>query len=171
MAGEQYVFLDKKGRERIGSITSVTDKFVEGASKRADQDLFCEWKIKRNTFAPTSEWKNCGGSSGTQTSKRLGDSIFPLQVGSTESWEYSGTNSNGDSWSSTRNCEVLGTASLTVPAGTFDTYQVRCDDRWWIRDWFVRADGVTVVSTRTRKAGSQDRNTKRELVSYTEVSS
>ena len=66
-----------------------------------------------------------------------------------------------------RVCKVEGEVSVSVPIGTFDTYHVRCEDRWWVREWFVRADGVPVQIARTRKNGPTDRNRLRKLVSYT----
>lgn len=165
VVGDTFVYISQTGKERVTTIETVGETIVTGNTIQAGADLACTWKYKRNTFAPDAEWNNCGNS-GTQTSKRLGGSIFPITVGSNESWEYSGTNNKGASWSSTRNCEAVGTVSITVPAGTFDTYHVKCEDRVWLREWFIRADGVTVQANRTRKTGAQDRNTSRKLVSF-----
>lgn len=163
--GDTYVWINKNGEERTGMITAVDAQYSSGESSNG-----CKWRSKRNAFAPGAEWTNCSGSTGTQTSQRLGGSIFPMTVGSTESWDYSGTNNKGDSWESTRNCEVVGIAEVTVPAGTFDTYHVRCADKWWVREWFVRSDGISVQGSNTRKVGSADRNTSWQLVSYTPAS-
>jgi len=160
--GDVYVWERTNGIRSETTITSVTAELITASISDG-----CTFVSKRNAFAPNPEWNNCGDSSGTQTSKRLGDSIFPLALGSTESWEYSGNNNQGNSWESTRNCKVAGAVSVTVPAGTFDTYHVRCEDRWWVREWFVRADGVTVQWARTRKTGSPDRNRVNKLVSLT----
>ena len=163
--GDTYSWLNKNGEQRTGKIVAVDANFVSGESSNG-----CKWKSKRDAFAPGVEWSNCGGSSGTQTSQRRGGSIFPMTVGSKETWDYSGTNTNGDSWESTRNCETVAIAEVTVPAGTFDTYHVRCEDKWWVREWFVRSDGISVQGSRTRKVGSADRNTSWQLVGYTPAS-
>lgn len=160
--GDQWTWLNEKDEELSGNYTSIDADFAAG-----ENSIGCSWKAKRNAFAPGVEWKNCRGSTGTQTSKRVGDSIFPLAVGKTETWEYSGTNNKGDSWESTRNCKVVGIANVTVPMGNYDTYHVRCEDKWWVREWFVRADGVSVQGSSTRKAGSADRNSSWRLISFT----
>lgn len=160
--GDVLEYQNIKGNNFTSEYTSVTDNRVTGKTSGG-----CEFVFFKDNAAPGPEWKNCSGSSGTQTSKLKSGGLFPLAVGNRESWEYSGTNTKGNSWSSVRNCEVADTASVTVPAGTFDTYHVICEDKWWKREWFVNADGVSVISKRTRKAGAQDDNRFNQLVSFT----
>ena len=162
VVGDAYVLERKDGSRFTVTIKSVSTETVD-----LETSSGCKATLRRDAFAPDLAWTNCSGSSGTQTSKRVGASIFPLTLESTEAWDYSGTNTRGNSWASRRNCSVVGEVSVTVPAGTFDTYRVRCEDRWWVREWFVRADGVPVQIARTRKNGSDDRNRLRKLISYT----
>ena len=162
VVGDAYVLERKDGSRFTVTIKNATADRVE-----LETSSGCKATVRRDAFAPDLAWDNCSGSSGTQTSKRIGGSIFPLTLGSTETWEYSGTNTRGNSWESTRVCKVEGEVSVTVPAGTFDTYHVRCEDRWWVREWFVRADGVPVQIVRTRKNGPTDRNRLRKLVGFT----
>ena len=162
VVGDAYL-LERKD----GSRFTVTIKSVAADRVELETSSGCKATLRRDAFAPDLAWDNCSGSSGTQTSKRIGGSIFPLTLESTEAWEYSGSNTRGNSWESTRTCKVVGEVRVTVPAGTFDTYHVRCEDRWWVREWFVRADGVPVQIARTRKNGPVDRNRLRKLVSFT----
>lgn len=162
VVGDSFTWVNNRGETLTGTFTSVDDQYLTGESSNG-----CKWRDRRNSFAPGAEWSNCDGSTGTQRSKRLGGSIFPLQVGSSESWEYSGSNNKGDNWSSTRECSVVGTAKVTVPAGSFDTYHVRCEDEWWVREWYVREDGVSVQGSRTRKVGAADRNTSWQMIDFT----
>ncbi|MEL6996875.1 MAG: hypothetical protein AAFP68_01325 [Pseudomonadota bacterium] len=160
--GASYTILQQDGSELAVEILSTDGNLVLSKSSSG-----CSWKRDFTGFRPNPEWNSCGGSTGTQTSTRTSGSIFPLVVGNTETWDYSGTNSNGDAWESTRNCKVEAEVSVTVPAGTFDTYHVRCEDRWWVREWFVDQRGLAIQYARTRKIGSADRNRSGKLVSYT----
>ena len=158
--GDSAVWLMQDGNQLGSKVVSVN-----GNSVYVEREDGCSWSNIVGAFEPTGEWKNCESGSGSQTSKLTTGSIYPLQVGNKESWDFSGTNTSGDSWSSTRNCEVVGTASVTVPAGTFDTYRVVCEDKWWVRESYITAEGYSVKWSRTRKVGASDRNRSGELVS------
>lgn len=159
--GDTFVYRMADGTDLTSKVTAVTADRI--TSERSDG---CSWESIRNAFAPNPSWKNCNGSSGSQTAQRQGGSMFPLNLNSVETWDFSGNNNNGNSWESTRNCRVMGEVSITVPAGTFDTYHVRCEDKWWTRDSYIRADGRSVRWSRTRKIGSADQNRSGDLVSY-----
>ncbi len=72
-------------------------------------------------------------------------SIWPLQVGATVSYDFKGKNSNGDTWNGTRRCEVKEEARVTVPAGTYDTFYVICEDPFRSRHWYVSPELETAV--------------------------
>lgn len=104
---------------------------------------------------PTLEWDNCGGGSGTHTLGERTGSLWPLELGKTASYAASGRNANGDSWSHTRRCEVADTVSLTVPAGTYDAFEVVCRDRSSTRTWYFAPDvGTYVGHVRQPRGGS-----------------
>ena len=87
----------------------------------------CAWSTE-DGFAPTSQWKSCPPhADGTQTVTTTDGGAWPLQVGSRWSYNYTGENTNGGSWSGVRKCNVVGTARITVPAGDFDSYKVECN--------------------------------------------
>jgi len=117
-------------------------------------------------FAPSQTWASCAPfDDGTQSNTKTG-SIYPLAIGNTESYAVEGRNAKGNDWSTVRNCSVKGTARVTVPAGTFDTYHVNCKDEWTSRDYYMSPELGTSVLFR-RVGNDASRNTVSELVSFT----
>lgn len=113
----------------------------------------CAWTKPSKGFGPSLKWSGCGGADGTQTATRSGN-IYPLKVGSSEQWTVQGSNNAGNDWHTTRSCEVTGTAHITVPAGSFDTYHVVCSDNWTVREWFkAPALKTTVLYEKHNRAG------------------
>lgn len=139
-AGDQWVYL-VNGKEEIEVINAVDGEIYSGMNKTTG----CEYTFYHAGFGPGPTFKNCGGSSGTQKVERTG-SIFPMTVGASESWDVRGSNTKGDTWETTRSCEVEGTARVTVPAGSFDTYHVVCNDSWRTRErWYAPELGTSVI--------------------------
>ena len=123
----------------------------------------CKWTTVAGGFAPSTKWSNCDGSSGTQEVTREGN-IFPLTVGATETWRATGSDTRGYSWDDAeRVCTVTETARVTVPAGTFDTYHVRCEDPWRVRNWYIASElGRPVLYTRSHKRRAESE--RQELI-------
>lgn len=117
-------------------------------------------------FAPSTTWKNCDPfTDGSQSYTVEGD-LFPLQVGNTASYAVKGSNVDGGDWETVRTCSVKGTAQVTVPAGTFDTYHVTCNDQFTTRDFYVAPEiQQTVLFRRLRQR--QNETTVQKLVSFT----
>lgn len=158
--GDQWVYL-VNGEPQTSTVTAVDGDVYSGAN----QSTGCEYQFIHAAYAPGPSWKNCSGSSGTQQITRTG-SIFPMTVGATESWAVSGSNTKGDTWETTRNCEVKGTARVTVPAGSFDTYHVMCQDDWRVREWWFAPElGFSAISRNRHKTRAE--TTTRELQSFT----
>lgn len=108
----------------------------------------CTWVREENAFAPSLRFANCGGSDGAQKITGEEGKIWPLRVGSAQSWSIVGQNANGDTWETTRRCKVESTERVTVPAGAFDTYKVVCLDNWRTRTWYYApAIKATVLFT------------------------
>ena len=149
-----------------GKPETITIKAVDGdLYTGANETTGCEYQYFHASYSPGPQWKNCSGSSGTQQLSRTG-SIFPMTVGASESWDVSGRNAKGETWETTRSCEVKGTARVTVPAGSFDTYHVRCQDDWRIRDWWYAPElGFSALSRNQHKSRAE--TTTRELQSFT----
>ncbi|MFO1058705.1 MAG: hypothetical protein U1E53_17265 [Dongiaceae bacterium] len=84
-----------------------------------------EWS-KKAYLERGRSWKSKDGEMGRQDFTADLDAIFPLQVGKTVTTQYSGSSNKDGSWTGTQTCNVADTESVTVPAGTFDTYKVVC---------------------------------------------
>ena len=163
-AGDRWVYL-VNGKEEVETITAVDGDLYSGANLTTG----CEYTFFHAAFGPAKTFTNCNGSSGTQEVERSG-SIFPLTVGASESWDVSGRNTKGDTWDTTRSCEVEGTARVTVPAGTFDTYHVVCNDTWRVRErWVAPELGFSVIRRDAHKERGEVKT--RELVSFTPAAS
>lgn len=90
----------------------------------------CEWTVLESGFSPSVRWKNCGGSTGAHRVELTTESPWPLAVGKTWAFAFSGGDQRGSTWDDTQTCEVVGTASITAPIGTYDTFKVVCDSSW-----------------------------------------
>ncbi|MEM7059880.1 MAG: hypothetical protein AAF557_20045 [Pseudomonadota bacterium] len=156
---------DKKvWKEGEGQFESVVVSFA-GVVVSTETSKGCSYTQEAG-FAPTQKWTNCTPfDDGTQNSTKNG-AIFPLAVGNSVSYAVTGSNVKGNDWSTTRNCSVKGTARVTVPAGTFDTYHVNCSDDWTSRDYYVSPELGTSVLFR-RVGNDASRNTVQELISFT----
>lgn len=160
--GDKKVWRLKNGKESTSEVTGVDDESISG--RRGDG---CTWKAV-SAFGPSLEWSGCGGSAGKQTIKEREGNLFPLQVGNTARWKFRGKNNKGYSWSGTRKCNVNGTANVTVPAGTFDTYHIVCTEQWSRREWHYSPELGTTVTFRTKPKGTSRRKPSYgELVSFT----
>ena len=158
--GKRTVWRMKDGSEITYERTGIDDTTTTGRGSDG-----CIFSHRRDGFGPATQWENCSGSTGTQMLERSGN-MFPLQVGNTESWKYRGKNIKGDSWSGMRECEVRGTARVTVPAGSFDTYHVVCEEKGWQRyEWHYSPKlRRTVTSIQTPIGGSSAKPRHLELV-------
>jgi hypothetical protein len=113
--------------------TLVSEDANSRSWKRSDG---CQATTPKTGFGPAYRWENCNGSTGTATAKLEGE-IWPLAVGKTWSYTYSGSNARGASWSGTRSCSVRGTARIATPAGEEDTFKVACRDHDSTHTYYV----------------------------------
>ena len=65
----------------------------------------CQYSRIRG-FAPSMKWSGCSGSDGEQEIKPLKGKIWPLAVGNTFKYDYTGVNDGGYTWNDTRKCTV-----------------------------------------------------------------
>ncbi|MEM6621798.1 MAG: hypothetical protein AAF674_06180 [Pseudomonadota bacterium] len=157
--GDRMVWQD--GDDQIvWTVAGMSDGLVTSASSTG-----CRW-TGATLLAPSTRWENCDPfSDGTHTYAKTGE-IFPLQVGNAMSFDASGSNVDGDTWDNVRTCTVDGTAQVDVPAGTFDTYRVICDDGNTRRTFFYAPEtGTPVMYERLRRNQNERRLYK--LVSFT----
>ncbi|MEM9781450.1 MAG: hypothetical protein AAF899_03145 [Pseudomonadota bacterium] len=112
----------------------------------------CKWTAFSDGYGPSPSWEDCWGSTGTNKLTREGV-LFPLEIGKSERWEVEGRNTDGGTWKTVRRCEVAETVSVTVPAGTYDTYHVKCSDSWRSYSWYYSPElGHSVASVNTHRS-------------------
>ncbi len=84
----------------------------------------------RNPFVPPLRWSGGGGNSGSQSVEGDPDALFPLKVGRSVRFTTSGKNrKSGKQWTLDWQCEATKRHRLSVPAGSFNTVRVVCDNR------------------------------------------
>jgi hypothetical protein len=125
-----------QGIELGGDSVATTLVATDGNVLQFESSSGCKWSENAGVFTPSLSWKDCEGTSGTQTIVSTEGNIWPLKVGNTQSWTLTGKDSSGDTWSTTRNCAVKSTERVTVPAGSFDAYRVECGDTWSTMTFF-----------------------------------
>ena len=149
----------RDGEVRESTLIALTD--AEETWRNLDG---CEFSRPTTDFGPDYRWSGCGGADGSQEVSVNG-SIWPIQVGSTVSYDFKGKNNDGDTWNGTRRCEVKEEARVTVPAGSYDTFHVVCEDPWRSRHWYVSPElEVSVLYWDRHKRRNETRRS--ELISW-----
>jgi len=150
----------RDGEPYIAKTVSVDDEkySVEGSNG-------CNYTNTQFDFAPTLNWENCNGKSGSQTITKTKGSPWPMQLKNKFSYNFKGKYTNGDSLSGRRTCKVKEQVRVTVPAGEFDTYKVVCADSWSTRTWWIAPElnGGTTVAFKRRHKTDATRNTMMEM--------
>ena len=158
--GHKSVWKQRGGKE----LTWITAK-LDGSTAEIHSSDGCKAVIDWSSYAPALAWRDCSGNTGSRKIDGHSGSLFPLAVGNTESWRYTGRNHKGKTWSGAMTCKVAGTANVTVPAGNFDTYHVICRDGSSRQDrWFSPELGSTVISSKAPLPGKKSSSYHRELV-------
>lgn len=147
------VYGKRNGEDRRSQVISL-----EGNIATSEDNTGCTWTQDLSYgrfFSPTKSWENCSGNAGyREFSGMSGDDIWPLEVG--KAWSYDATGySNDNGWASATGCEVTGTARVTVPAGSYDTYRVLCTSKWTKKVYYVSPEEGRPVKI------SQERNDRR----------
>ena len=158
--GGKSVWKQRGGKE----LTWKTVK-LDGSIAEVHGSNGCKAVTDLSSYSPTMAWRDCSGSTGSQKMEKHSGGLFPLAVGNTESWKYSGRSDKGSTWSGTKSCKVAGTANVTVPAGNFDTYHVICREKSARYDyWFSPELGSTVISSKAPLPGKKSSRYHRELI-------
>lgn len=137
----------RDGEESITTIVSLDGDTYSG-NRSIDE---CSWVEMTYEFAaPSLSWKNCNGTSGTQTITKTKGSPWPLHSKSKFEYKFRGSYHDGSKpWVSTRKCKVKAQERVSVPAGEFDTYKLECKDKWNKRTyWFSPDLGHSVLFKR-----------------------
>ena len=122
--------MPKAERELGYKIISLRDgtEFVRTLTEQtADTETWtdstgCRVVLPRTGFAPTLEFINCEGNSGRQTITLLRGTPYPLILGSTWVYAFSGSSNRGTQWRGERHCAVDSTARIKPTA--LDKYMV-----------------------------------------------
>ncbi len=140
---------------------------LDGSIAEVHNSAGCMVVTDLSSYSPALSWRDCSGSAGSRKIEKHSGGLFPLAVGNAESWQYSGRNDKGNTWSGTRSCEVAGTANVTAPAGNFDTYHVICTDGSARYDrWFSPELGISVISSKAPLPGKKSSSYHRELIRF-----
>lgn len=131
LVGDTLIWLENGQKELRNEVTALDDRQLTVAG-----DNGCTFSVPITGFGPSYFYKNCGGYSGTQEVEPVSESPYPISVGKSWNYVYSGI-WEGEPWKDTRKCSVDGTARVTVPLGDFDTFKLVCNDRWTRRTWYV----------------------------------
>lgn len=164
LVGDNFVYeVDRDGQIEIEttSIISVTDSTVTYLTEESG----CRVSYYKEGYSPSIEWDSCGGPSGVRKLTKSGD-LFPLKVGNSETWSGTGFSDDGRSGDYTRTCRVIGTARVTAPVGSFDTFHFQCTDIWRTRDFYFEPEmAVSVVWQSYNRRNNTNR--RGSLVSFT----
>ena len=117
----------------------------------------CNW-ISDGFFMPSLQWNDCSSViDGKQTVTASGGA-WPLKVGQRWSYEFKGTNANGNHWQGKRECVADSATRITVADVAHDTIKVICDDQFSNRTFYISPTiGDFVRYERRRKrTGSLD---------------
>jgi hypothetical protein len=130
--------------------TLVSEDATTRSWKRSDG---CSATTPKTGFGPALKWENCDGGSGSHTVTLQGET-WPLAVGKSWSYTYSGSDTAGNTWRGTRSCTVKTTVRIPTPSGEEDTYKVACSDHNSTHTYYVSpARNATVRYERSRRDG------------------
>ena len=122
-------------------------------SKKGDVETWkgndgCEWSWF-GTFSPSLKWSSCTGADGKQEITPLKGKIWPMVVGNTFEYGYS-----GPTWMGTRKCTVKAQVWVKTGTGEHDTFKIVCKDNVSVKTWYRSPKlGITVIYI-------QDHNTR-----------
>lgn len=142
-------------------------KRIEGERIFWQADSGDEQVTALNPILPALAWRSAGQGQGRRLITDMSEPFFPLRVGKSLTFHSTvSTDTPPYAWEFTWRCEILGTETITVPAGTFETYRIQCGRQ--------RADELTFsyaprvghyVRMVSRPGTGQDRVT-RELTDF-----
>jgi hypothetical protein len=155
--GASFVFRQSSGEEVGFRVVGV-----EGDDVTWQSDNGWTWTGKA-FFWPVERWQRAG-SGGWQEVRGDPEALFPLAVGERAAYRYAGRSVDEPAgWSGAGRCTVAETERVTVPAGTFDTFKIVCeqgedlDDPYRIRTWwYAPAVGHHVATLHRTRDGRID---------------
>ena len=158
-AGHTWHWLRDGEKEVTSSVVAVDGDMITGQTSEG-----CQWTSLAWGFAPGTKWSGCAPfTDGEQKITGVDGGLWPLEVGKSVSYTFSGSNKNGDSWDGTRRCNVAAATRVKTISGEHDTYKVVCNDPWTDRVWYISpALEEAVYFERYRK--TRNERMKQELI-------
>ena len=163
--GATFVFRKGNGEEITSRVVAV-----DGSDVTWQADNGWTWTGKA-FYWPVQSWQG-EGAGGSQEISGDPAALFPLMVGERVAYRYQGrSRAEQSGWSGQGRCNVAAAEQITVPAGTFDTYKVVCEQGedlsapYRTRTWWYAPEIGHYVATlhQTRDGGI---NELERLVSY-----
>jgi len=163
--GASFTFRKNGGAEMTSRVVAV-----DGADVVWESDDGWAWTAK-NFYWPVERWQSAR-SQGAQEVSGDHDALFPLAVGQRAAYRYQGrSTADRRGWSGRGRCNVAAAERITVPAGTFDTYKVVCEQgedlddpyRVWTR-WYAPELGHLAAQLHQTRDGAI--NELQQLVSH-----
>lgn len=157
--GDTYTY-SRNGQSEIREVLSVRGDQVRWRSGGV------EWVEQTAVVTPPLAWTS-DPTVGKGQQEIIGDpySLFPLRVGKTTTFEAHGKSEKvPGGWTRQYGCAVEGSDTVTVPAGSFETFRIECrqgDQRQTIH-YSPRAENIVLGV-----AESPSRTDRFELRSYT----
>ena len=136
---------------------------VNGDAYSGHDNNGCSYTELEAAYAPSLEWDNCSGSTGTQTITKVKGSPWPMSVETKFSYKFRGTDGS-DNWTGLRKCKVLGTEHVSTQMGEFDTYKLECKDPWSKRTWWYAPEIGRSVKFKRKHFTNSGRNYDIETV-------
>lgn len=132
-----------------------------GNGVRVREGSGCVWTRARDWFSPSDSWANCGTSKSwhtAQASVRILDPLYPLEVGSTGSYERRAVSLTGDVSVRETRCEVISAVEVLRPGRTATpAYVVECDDGRRTRTtWYAPGEGPVAFREEHRSRGVEE---------------
>ena len=155
--GATFVFRQGDGDE-------VTSRVVAVAGEDVTWEADNGWTWTGQAFFwPVARWQSEGAGGSQEISGDPG-ALFPLAVGERVAYRVEGRSQDEQAgWSLQGRCEVAAAEQITVPAGTFETYKVVCEQGEDLSDpyrtrtwWYAPAIGHYVAQLHRTRTGGID---------------
>jgi hypothetical protein len=163
--GSSFVFRRGDGEEIVSRVVAV-----DGEDVTWEADDGWTWTGKA-PFWPVERWQG-ESSEGSQEIRGDVSALYPLAIGEAAAYRYSGRSTQQPAgWSGAGRCSVAAAERITVPAGTFDTFKIVCEqgedlsDPYRVRTWwYAPAIGHHVATLHRTRDGAIDQ--LEQLVRY-----
>ncbi len=89
--GDKSVWKQRGGKELAWKTVKLDGSIAEVHGSNG-----CKAVTDLSSYSPSLGWRDCSGHTGSHKIDKRSGRLFPLAVGNTESWKYSGRNDKGN---------------------------------------------------------------------------